>query len=155
VLRSTARAEQGSEARATRASRTPAKAEAAVPEAKPLKGAKAAKADKPGKARGKSAKVSTDHAELATNEVVVQSPVETSFPTDFVLSALELSLDDGGWAHLSTFGNYLTKLQPDFDARLYGYRKLSDLVRARSDLFVTEERSMPGSAQKVLYLRAR
>lgn len=76
------------------------------------------------------------------------------FPTRFVLDALEQSSDDSGWAHLSTFGNYLIKLQPDFDARLYGYRKLSDLVRDRGDLFATEERRGRGN-QKVLYLRAK
>jgi hypothetical protein len=76
-------------------------------------------------------------------------------PKKFVLSALEQSVDDEGWAHLGTFGNYLNKLQPDFDPRLYGYRKLSDLVRDRTDLFTTEERRPVGSNQKVLYLRAR
>ena len=80
---------------------------------------------------------------------------KAKFPKRFVLTALEQSVDDEGWAHLSTFGNYLMKLQPDFDPRLYGYRKLSDLVRARTDLFVTEERQAPGANQKVLYLRAR
>ncbi len=77
------------------------------------------------------------------------------FPKQFVLTALEQSTDDAGWAQLGTFGSYLTKLQPDFDSRLYGYKKLSDLVKAKSDLFVTEERQAPGSNQKVLYLRAQ
>ena len=45
------------------------------------------------------------------------------FPKDFVLTALEQSIDDSGWARLSTFGSYLTKLQTDFDSRLYGYKK--------------------------------
>ena len=76
-------------------------------------------------------------------------------PKKFVLSALEQSVDDEGWAHLGTFGNYLNKLQPDFDPRLYGYKKLSDLVRDRTDLFTTEERRSSGSNQRVLYLRAR
>jgi hypothetical protein len=76
-------------------------------------------------------------------------------PKKFVLSALEQSADDQGWAHLGTFGSYLNKLQPDFDPRLYGYRKLSELVRARTDLFVTEERRSSGSSQTVLYLRAK
>ena len=76
-------------------------------------------------------------------------------PKKFVLTALEQSVDDEGWAHLGTFGNYLNKLQPDFDPRLYGYKKLSDLVRARTDLFTTEERRSSGSNQKVLYLRAK
>ena len=76
-------------------------------------------------------------------------------PKKFVLSALEQSVDDEGWAHLGPFGNYLNKLQPDFDPRLYGYKKLSDLVRDRTDLFLTEERRSSGSNQRVLYLRAR
>lgn len=40
-------------------------------------------------------------------------------------------------------------------SRLYGYKKLSDLVKAMTDLFVTEERQTPGSNQRVLYLRAK
>lgn len=85
-------------------------------------------------------------------EVVEQ---KQNFPKKFVLAALEQSSDDAGWAHLGTFGSYLTKLQPDFDSRLYGYKKLSDLVKAKTDLFVTEERQAPGSTQKVLHLRAK
>jgi hypothetical protein len=81
-------------------------------------------------------------------------PVQ-EFPKKFVLTALDQSTDDAGWAQLGTFGSYLTKLQPDFDSRLYGYKKLSDLVRAKTDLFVTEERQTPGASQKVLYLRAK
>ncbi len=77
------------------------------------------------------------------------------FPKKFVLTALEQSTDDAGWAQLGTFGSYLTKLQPDFDSRLYGYKKLSDLVKAKTDLFITEERQAPGSNQKILYLRAK
>ena len=77
------------------------------------------------------------------------------FPKKFVLSALEQSTDDAGWAQLGTFGSYLTKLQPDFDSRLYGFKKLSDLVKAKTDIFVTEERQAPGSNNKVLYLRAK
>ena len=89
-----------------------------------------------------------------------QAPAEATepkikFPKKFILSALEQSLDDAGWAHLGTFGSYLNKLQPDFDSRLYGYKKLSDLVKAKTDLFVTEERQAPGSNHKVLYLRAK
>lgn len=65
-----------------------------------------------------------------------------------MLTALEESADDNGWANLGTLGSYLNKLQPDFDPRLYGYRKLSDLVRARKDLFEMEERG------RDIYVRA-
>ncbi len=85
--------------------------------------------------------------------IMLESPV---FPKEFVLSALEQSSDESGWAHLGTFGSYLTKLQPDFDSRVYGFKKLSDLVKAKTDLFVTEERLPPGGqTQKQLYLRAK
>ncbi len=77
------------------------------------------------------------------------------FPREFVLQALEQASDDTGWAHLGTFGTYLTKLQPDFDARLYGFKKLSELVKAKDDIFRFEERKAPGSNGKVLYVRAR
>jgi hypothetical protein len=98
--------------------------------------------------------------ENENKQVVPKAPPETTEPTQefpkiFVLTALEQSTDDAGWAQLGTFGSYLTKLQPDFDSRLYGYKKLSDLVKAKTDLFVTEERQAPGSNQKVLYLRAK
>ncbi|MDI9847009.1 NYN domain-containing protein [Rhodoblastus sp. 17X3] len=77
------------------------------------------------------------------------------FPKKFVLDALEQSSDDSGWANLGRFGSYLTKLQPDFDSRVYGYKKLSDLVKAKKDLFTTEERTVPGTTLKNLYLRAK
>lgn len=80
---------------------------------------------------------------------------DPKFPRKFVLDALEQSSDENGWAHLGTFGSYLTKIQPDFDSRVYGYKKLSDLVKARTDLFITEERTAPGQSLKNLYLRAK
>ncbi len=82
------------------------------------------------------------------------TPQNKQFPKKFILTALDQSTDDTGWAQLGTFGSYLTKLQPDFDSRLYGYKKLSDLVKAKTNLFITEERQAPGGNQKVLYIRA-
>lgn len=108
-------------------------------------------------------------AAAATPEVAAKKPVangkkpvepkaieqKPAMPVQFLLEALEESVDDEGWAGLGAFGSYLNKLQPDFDSRLYGYRKLSDLVKARSDLFVIEERAVSGSTNKAIYLRAR
>lgn len=77
------------------------------------------------------------------------------FPKEFVLQALENACDDNGWANLGTFGSYLTKLKPDFDSRLYGFKKLSDLVKAKTELFETEERKSPNSDKKTLYLKIK
>lgn len=100
-------------------------------------------------------KTNTESKATLTQPAVDVAEQKPEFPRQFVLTALEQSIDDTGWAHLGTFGSYLTKLQPDFDSRLYGYKKLSDLVKAKTDLFVIEERMTPGATQKVLYLRAK
>lgn len=91
----------------------------------------------------------------APKESPKNEAAEQEFPRAFVLEALDKAGDDSGWAGLGAFGSYLNKLQPDFDSRLYGYRKLSDLVRARTDIFECEERAAPGTGAKVLYVRAR
>lgn len=90
-----------------------------------------------------------------TPQPTAAAPQTSAYPREFMLSALEQSSDESGWAHLGTFGSYLTKLQPDFDSRVYGFKKLSDLVKARGDIFVTEERAVPGQSQKQLYLKPR
>lgn len=64
-----------------------------------------------------------------------------------LVSALRASVEsasvDTGWAHLSTVGSMLRKQQPDFDARDWGYTKLSDLVVA-TDLFTMEQLPVGG-----------
>lgn len=104
---------------------------------------------------GLPASVESEQKAIPPRTLSETTETKREFPKKFVLTALEQSLDDAGWAPLATFGSYLNKLQPDFDSRLYGYKKLSDLVKAKTDLFVTEERQAPGSNQKVLYLRAK
>jgi uncharacterized LabA/DUF88 family protein len=83
------------------------------------------------------------------------SSSQSAFPSQFFQQALEQASDENGWANLSTFGSYLTKLRPDFDSRNFGYKKLSDLVKARTELFVTEERRVNNSDMKVMYIRAK
>lgn len=65
-----------------------------------------------------------------------------------------MQYDDAGWVHLGAFGDYLTKIKPDFDPRLYGFKKLSDLVKGMPDIEI-EERKVKGSPEKVLYIRRR
>lgn len=91
---------------------------------------------------------------LETKPQPISKPIP-KFPRRFVLDALEQSSDDDGWAQLGTFGSYLTKLQSDFDSRNYGFKKLSDLVKSKTNLFVIEERNSPGSNKKQLYIRAK
>ena len=97
----------------------------------------------------------------------IQTPIEppadpqapsipaADFPTAFLMEALEKSVDDTGWSNLGTFGSYLQKIQPSFDSRLYGFKKLSDLVKGKPALFDVEERQAVTGTGKSLYLRAK
>ncbi len=91
---------------------------------------------------------------IKTQELKHVDDLKINFPVKFLLDALDQSIDDTGWAHLGTFGSYLTKLQPDFDSRLYGYKKLSDLIKEKNNLFIIEERLATNGVQKNLYIKA-
>ncbi len=66
--------------------------------------------------------------------------------------AVEAASDDDGWAPLGHVGMLITKQQPDFDSRSYGYAKLSDLMAATT-LFELERRSMDDAKQGAIYIR--
>jgi NYN domain/OST-HTH/LOTUS domain len=51
-----------------------------------------------------------------------------------ILEAIEASSRDDGWAPLGPVGSHITKNNPAFDARNYGFTKLSDLVRKQNYL---------------------
>jgi uncharacterized LabA/DUF88 family protein len=67
-------------------------------------------------------------------------------------NAVEAASDEDGWAPLSAVGAILTKQRPDFDARSYGYAKLSDLIEATT-LFEVDRRSPGDGKQAVIYAR--
>lgn len=85
-----------------------------------------------------------------------QKSSSPALPRKFILKALgSTQYDDEGWVHLGAFGSYLTKIKSDFDPRLYGFKKLSDLVKAMNDELEIKERKTPGSSAKALYVRRR
>ena len=67
-------------------------------------------------------------------------------------NAVEASSDEDGWAHLGGVGGIITKQQPDFDSRSYGYAKLSDLMAAIT-LFDLDRRVPGGGKPAVIYAR--
>jgi len=75
-------------------------------------------------------------------------------PLELLRRAIEEASDEQGWAHLGAVGTYLTKIRPDFDPRLYGHKKLSDLLRNHPRHFAIEERGGAGSGSKSIYVRA-
>jgi hypothetical protein len=44
-------------------------------------------------------------------------------------AAIDANAREDGWAPLGGVGGHIGKVHPSFDARNYGFKKLSDLVR--------------------------
>ncbi len=59
---------------------------------------------------------------------------------------------DEGWATLSSVGSYMAKNNPSFDTRLYGFRKLSDMIRRQPYI---EVRDIDDAAGSPLTVRLR
>jgi len=101
-------------------------------------------------------------AQVAKPEPVAataSAPAETkaaplSAPLKLLRQAIEEASDDQGWAGLGSVGSYLNKVRPDFDPRLYGHKKLSDLLRRLSAQFEIEERGNEGGGKRI-FVRSR
>jgi hypothetical protein len=96
------------------------------------------------------APVATESAPAANP---VRSPESPQVPLDLIRQAIEEESDDSGWAHLGAVGSYIQRIRADFDARLYGSKKLSDLLKRYPKHFDMEERGAPGSSSKAVFVR--
>jgi uncharacterized LabA/DUF88 family protein len=76
-------------------------------------------------------------------------------PADFIAKVIEDISDEDGWVLLASLGENLRKLRSDFDSRLYGHKKLSDLIKAQNSRFELQERGVTATGGKVLYARNR
>ena len=68
--------------------------------------------------------------------------------------AIELAVQDDGWAFLAVVGSYLRQLDPAFDPRSYGHKQLSSLINSRPKLFEMRE-SKVGGGTSVVYVRLK
>ena len=54
---------------------------------------------------------------------------------ELLQQAFDMSVQEDGWAHLATMGSNLYRIDPSFDPRSYGFKQLSQLIKANKDLF--------------------
>ena len=67
-------------------------------------------------------------------------------------NAVEERSEDDGWAELGICGSFIKRQYPDFDPRIYGYAKLSNLIEATS-LFDVKKQTMKDSSHIKIYYR--
>lgn len=88
--------------------------------------------------------VENDADQRTPRRNAAQGAGRSSIPKKTInLIALSLAdiADDEGYGGLAALGNLLSKKQPDFDSRNYGYSKLSSMVQAISRFEIKKEGS--------------
>ena len=74
--------------------------------------------------------------------------------TEMVGRAIEMASQDDGWAFLGAVGTYLRQLDPAFDARTYGHKQLSLLIKSRPKRFEVQA-SKARAGPSPIYVRLR
>jgi hypothetical protein len=85
------------------------------------------------------------HKPSSQRKSAAGAPPEPAMPDPLPLlqSAFDIAAQDDGWAFLGTLGHHLRQLDPGFDARTYGYKQLSLLIRAYPKIFSIKEVKSP------------
>ncbi|WP_437920075.1 NYN domain-containing protein [Sphingobacterium sp. LRF_L2] len=93
---------------------------------------------------------------VATKSPRVEETNVTALDEDTLLilkDAVDDTADENGWAFLGEIGNLIMKRKPDFDARNYGFEKISQLFKSMKEDFEIEERTTEKSRNKLYYIR--
>ena len=83
----------------------------------------------------------------------VPAPIKTKVPLDMIAKVIDDISDESGWTNLGPVGTNINKLRPEFDPRLYNFRKLSELIKAYPNNFAMEERVSSTTGGKSLYVK--
>ncbi len=78
----------------------------------------------------------------------------TKQDVNLISKTIEDLSDDDGWAFLGDVGNLIQKKRPNFDARNYGFMKLTPLIKS-IDRFEIELRESPKGRSKLIYVRIK
>lgn len=73
---------------------------------------------------------------------------------DLISSSIEDTQDDNGWAFLAEVGNLMMKKQPSFDARNYGFSRLTPLIQSIG-AFDVDVRDTGSGQSKHIYVRIK
>ncbi|WP_290696494.1 NYN domain-containing protein [Lacinutrix sp.] len=72
----------------------------------------------------------------------------------FIATTIDDVADDDGWAFLGDVGSLLQKKQPNFDARNYGFQKLTPLIKSIKN-FEIERREDSRGHKKLIYVKIK
>ena len=85
-----------------------------------------------------------------SNESIVDKITKKEM--NLIFTTIKDLSDEDGWAFLGDVGGLLQKKQPNFDARNYGFEKLTPLIKSIGR-FEIEQRENPKSSHKLIFVR--
>lgn len=112
----------------------------------------------PAEVEASTAKAPSTSAPTVSTEAKPAEPAKVKpqkVPVDFIAKVIDDNSDEDGWCHLGALGMNINKLRSDFDSRMYGHKKLSDLIKAQNARFELQERGATATGGKSLYARNR
>jgi uncharacterized LabA/DUF88 family protein len=105
-----------------------------------------------------------------TLEIDIKQPIQKNSPQKFpdltddkkeIIDLIFLAIDavsgDNDWSNISNVAVNISRLHPSFDARLYGHKKFSHLVKSFPDFFEIDERSpsIGNESAKSIYIKKK
>ncbi len=72
---------------------------------------------------------------------------------ELIGTTIEDIADDDGWAFLGDVGNMIVRLRPEFDARNYGFAKLTPMLKSMKDILEIDERESDKKGIKHVFVR--
>ncbi|MFT4833524.1 MAG: hypothetical protein ACI83W_001778 [Marinoscillum sp.] len=79
----------------------------------------------------------------------------TKSDIEFISKTIADCADDDGWAFLGDVGGLMQKKRPNFDARNYGFQKLTPMIRSLKEFEVEQRESTKGGKLKLVYVRLK
>jgi uncharacterized LabA/DUF88 family protein len=73
----------------------------------------------------------------------------------FLQNSVDDASDDTGWAFMGDVGSLILKKQPNFDARNFGFEKLTPLFKSLDEFEIDQKESSSGGRFKLIYVRNR
>ncbi|WP_318643493.1 NYN domain-containing protein [Flavobacterium ardleyense] len=72
---------------------------------------------------------------------------------ELIGTTIEDIADDDGWAFLGDVGNMIVRIRPEFDARNYGFAKLTPMLKSMKDILEIDERESDKKGIKHVFVR--
>jgi hypothetical protein len=70
-------------------------------------------------------------------------------------TAFDSAAQEDGWANLGQVGMFLLQLDPGFDSRTYGYKKLQQLVEALPDFIEMRKVTNTKDNSAIIHIRLK